>query len=274
MNGRMPRLTYTPPADLYHSALRPPEIYESSQVNASLQVYAFRPAPPNIGGLFHQTLLRDWIASQYQELQLAGPPTFHSWMIVGADSAQFCQFGEAAWQPKPRMRLLIEAQGAAAIVDAQAQSPEAWTVASQSFQMLIATLRVETGSGDTGGRRPTSATSALAGLYVGVKPKFVSAIGPGIGAGSGGFVQAQHLYLFSDDGRVYRAYDDIPIAGDHPGDFDFDEAAVADPVNSGRYSIRGRKLTLQMGERLDEVIVVALQQPGRLTIENVDYHRE
>ena len=72
MNGRMPRLTYTPPADLYHSALRPPEIYESSQVNASLQVYAFRPTPPNIGSLSHQTLLRDWIAPQYQELQLAG----------------------------------------------------------------------------------------------------------------------------------------------------------------------------------------------------------
>jgi len=42
----VPRLKYTPPSDLYHSALRPPEVYESTRVNASLQVYDFQEAPP------------------------------------------------------------------------------------------------------------------------------------------------------------------------------------------------------------------------------------
>src|SRR5437867_345543 len=37
-----PRLRLVPPADLYHSALGPPENYESTKINASLQVYAFR----------------------------------------------------------------------------------------------------------------------------------------------------------------------------------------------------------------------------------------
>ncbi len=161
--------------------------------------------------------------------------------------------------------MLILSGGFAAVLDAQAQTPQAWGIAQRSFQMFMTSLRVER---DAGASRPTAtaASRKLAGSYVGVKPKFVSAIGPGIGAGSGGFVDARHIYLFSDDGRVYRAYDQI---GDE-SDFDFDGAAVSDPVNSGHYAIAGKQLTLQMGERLDEEIVVAMPNRGRLIIEGVD----
>ncbi len=48
---------------------------------------------------------------------------------------------------------------------------------------------------------------AVAGLYMGTKSKFmVNLNGP---VGSGTFVQALHFYLFSADGRVYRAYDGV-----------------------------------------------------------------
>jgi len=270
---RLPRLRYDPPADLLHSALGPPENYESTRINASLQIYAFRAAASDVPGRFRQTLLREWIAPQYQEAQLASPPVFGTLQVPGAEGAYYAQFAEASFggMARPRLRLLVVARGAAAIVDAQAASPQAWQVAQASFNALIATLRVDDGGATAGAVTPAS--RALAGLYVGMKPKFVSAIGPGIGAGSGGFVQAVHLYLFSEDGRVYRAYDDIRAPGGDVRRFDFDAAEQADPVNSGHYVVQGTRLTVTMGERSEETINVVLREDGRLTIETVEYAR-
>jgi len=268
-----PRLRYEPPADLLHSALGPPENYESTRINASLQIYVFRPAGSDVGGRFRQTLLREWIAPQYQEAQLASPPVFGALSVPGAEAAYSAQFAEASFGvARPRVRLLIVARGAAAIVDAQAASPQAWQVAQASFDALIATLRVDEGGATA--RAVTPASRALAGLYVGMKQKFVSAIGPGIGAGSGGFVQAMHLYLLSEDGRVYRAYDDIRTPGGDIRRFDFDAAEQADPVNSGHYAVQGARLILTMGERGEETMNVPLRQDGRLTIETVEYTRQ
>ena len=44
MQSELPRLKYDAPEQLLHSALRPPEVYESTLVNASIHVYSFRPA--------------------------------------------------------------------------------------------------------------------------------------------------------------------------------------------------------------------------------------
>jgi hypothetical protein len=267
-----PRLRFEPPPDLYHSALRPPDNYESTRINASLQVYPFRVAPGDVMARFRQTLLRDWIAPQYQEARLTSPPTFGPLTIPGAQGAAYAQFGEATpfGTSTPRLRLLIVASGSAALIDARAASPQAWPTAMQSFNALIGTLRVETGS-SAGNVTPD--TRAFAGLYVGTKPKFVSAIGTGVGAGSGGFVPALHMYLFSEDSRVYRAYDEIRAPGGDIRRFDFDAAEQADPVNSGRYVIRGDQLMITMGERRDETIAVTIRRPGQLTIATVDYTR-
>ena len=271
----MPRLKYEPPADLFHSALRPPEVYESTLINASIHIYDFRSAAPDVVTHFRQTLLREWIAPQYQEAQLTGPPSFGALMVAGADVAQSAQFVEAlpfGGMPRPRMRILVTSGGSAAIVDAQAFSLQAWNVALPSFQALMATLHVETGAGVAAGATP--AYRAIAGLYVGVKPKFVSAIGPGFAAGSGGHVNALHMYLFSENGRIYRAYDGLRTPDGDIHRFDFDEAEVADPVNSGRYTIEGGQIVIRMGERGEETIVVPMPRGGRLTIETVEYHRQ
>jgi hypothetical protein len=272
-----PRLKYEAPAQLFHSALTPPEVYESTVVNASIHIYRFRPASRDIVPRFQQTLLREWIAPQYQEAQLAGPPSFGALTIAGADVAQVAQFVEAVpfgGLPRPRMRVLIVSGGAAAMVDAQAISLQAWNAALPSFQSFMATLHVDTGSGSTlDASPPTPASRALAGLYVGAKPKFISAIGPGFGAGSGGFVNALHMYLFSENGRVYRAYDGVQAPGGDIGRFDFDEAEMVDPVNSGRYTIDGGQITLRIGERHEETIVVPMPRDGRLTIGTVEYRR-
>ena len=222
-------------------------------------------------------MLREWIAAQYQEIQLLEPPAFGLRSIAGADAVHYAQFAERAsfgGVPRARLRVLIIARGFAAMLDAQAQSPQAWNVACPSFQALLSTLRVDSGSRPTRPDVPAAATTRFAGLYVGVKPKFVSAIGPRIEAGSGGFVPAKHMYLFSEDGRVYRAYDDVPAPGGDVRRFDFDQAAAADPVNSGRYAITGNELVIRTGERLDEVTVASLEQTGRVTIAAVTYFRQ
>ena len=269
-----PRLRFVPPADLYHSALGPPDNYESTRVNASLQVYGFRPVSGDVVARFRQTLSRELIAPQYQELQLASAPVFSGISIPGADAAYFAQFGEASsfgGMVKPRVRLLIVARGAVAVVDAQAASLQAWQVALPSFNALIATLHVDSAASVTSPATP--ATRALAGLYVGIKQKFVSAFGVGVGAGSGGFVPALYMYLLSENGRVYRAYDDIMAPGGDIRRFDFDAAEQADPVNSGHFVVQGDQLLMTLGERSDEKIAVPLRQPRHLTIGTVDYTR-
>jgi hypothetical protein len=108
---------------------------------------------------------------------------------------------------------------------------------------------------------------------VGIKQKCVSAVRVGVGAGSGGFVPALHMYLLSENGRVYRAYDDIMAPGGDIRRFDFDAAEQADPVNSGHFVVQGDQLLMTPGERSDEKIAVSLRQPGHLTIGTVDYTR-
>ena len=118
--------------------------------------------------------------------------------------------------------------------------------------------------------RPAGAK--IAGLYVGTKPKYIVDLnGP---VGSGTHVPALHYYLFSADGRVYRAYDTLAVPGGDVRRFDFNAAQRADPVNSGRYTVKGNQLTIQMGDQQPETIITAAPQDNRITIETVLYVRQ
>jgi hypothetical protein len=66
-------LRYDPPPNFYHSAITPPEDYSSTEFNAAVQVYPFRPFDGNIEQTFHKTLLHEWIDPRYQETNVAGP---------------------------------------------------------------------------------------------------------------------------------------------------------------------------------------------------------
>jgi hypothetical protein len=85
---------------------------------------------------------------------------------------------------------------------------------------------------------------------------------------------ALHYYLFSADGRVYRAYDKVDVPGRDISRFDFDAAERSDPVNSGRYTVDGGKLFIQMGRDLPETLVVPVPEKGMLTIDTVVYRRQ
>ncbi len=271
----VPELRYQPPPGFYRSAITPPEDYAASEFNAGLQVYPFRPFSGDIEQAFRRSLLREWIDPRFQETNLAAAPEFRPLAIAGARTAMSARFAEnIAGVPKQRMRMLIVAGNAAAILDASAANMTTWQRALPALNAMAATLRVETGApppktagaGGAEGR-------AIAGLYMGTKSKYVVDLNRPAGYGS--HVMALHYYLFSADGRVYRAYDDIRVPGGDIGRFDFEAARRADPVNSGRYAVQGNELHLRMGDgQPPETIVIANPRGGRLTINSVLYVRQ
>ena len=119
---------------------------------------------------------------------------------------------------------------------------------------------------------PGAAGAGVAGLYMGTKPKYVVDLNLPVGLGR--HVPALHYYLFSAEGRVYRAYDQLEVPGGDISAFDFNAAQRADPVNSGRYTVKGGQLIIQFGGQPPETIVTAVPERNRVTIETVRYVRQ
>lgn len=269
-----PELNYDAPQGFYRSATTPPEDYSANDVNAGLQVYPFRPAGGDVEQAFRRTLLRDWIDPRFREANVASTPEFRAASVPGASSVVTARFTEnVAGMTRQRQRVLIVAGNAAAILDAWAASPAAWQELLPRLNAMWPTLRV-----DTAQAAPPAAAGAdprlraVAGLYAGIKTNYIPNLMGGVGSGS--HVPTPHYYLFSADGRVYRAYDGIaaPLGAER---FDFRAAARSDPVNSGTYGVEGGGLRLRMGSGSSaETIVAPLPRGGRVTIHSVEYTRQ
>jgi hypothetical protein len=270
----LPALQYAPPPNFYRSAIAPPEDYSAKEFNAGLQVYPFRPFSGSIEQMFRRTLLREWIEPRFQEANVAAPPEFRPVSIAGAQAAFTARFVEsvAGGMPRQRLRMVIVAGNAAAIVDASASSMETWQRALPALNAMSGTLRVAAGTPQPDiGKSPAPGSRAVAGLYMGTKPKYVVDLNRSVG--SGAHVQAPHYYLFSA-GRVYRAYDELKVPGGDAGRFDFDAAQRADPDNSGRYTVEGERLHILIGGKSPETIAATALQRGRVTIDSVVYVRQ
>ena len=138
----LPVLQYNPPANFYKGASTNPEEYSSTEVNASVQVYPFRPFTGNIQVAWQQTLLRDWIDSRYRETNVATQPVFSSDVIPGAQAVLIARFVEnAGGLPREHSRLVIVAGGAAAIVDLSANSAVSWQRAGPAMTTMLASIR-------------------------------------------------------------------------------------------------------------------------------------
>jgi len=265
----LPVLRYTPPSNVYKSGASSPEDYSFNGFNASLQIYPFRPFTGDIQRTFRATLLRDWITPMHREERLGGQPTFKPVNVPGAQFALAAQFVDSpVGLPKPHLRLLIVAGGQAAMVDASAGTAQSWQSALPALNAMAATLRVEAQ------RAPPplspAAGNAVAGLYQGMKQKYMASMNNIIGH-NGYYTTALHYYLFSADGRVYCAYDKLEVAG---GRFDFDAAERRDAMNSGRYTVDGDKLIIQMGGPSPQTIVTGVPRDGTVTINTVLYKRQ
>lgn len=268
---QVPVLRYTPPANTFRQALATPEDYSFNGFNASVQFYPFRPFSGNIQQLFQTTLLRDWVSPLHQEENVGGPPTFQTLAVPGAQLVLTATFFEnIAGLPKPHMRIVIVAGNQAAIVDASAGAMQSWQQAVPYLNAMAASFRVEAGHAPP----PLSEATGrgIAGLYMGFKAKYMATMYNVIG--SGYYTQALHYYLFSPNGRVYRAYDKLPVPGGNAALFDFDAAERRDPDNSGRYTVAGANLIIQIGGAAPEQIVAPVPQNGTLTINGVPYKRQ
>ena len=110
---------------------------------------------------------------------------------------------------------------------------------------------------------------SIAGLYQGIKQKYMATMYNVIG--SGYYTNALHLYLFSPDGRFCSAYDqlDVPATG-----FNFDAAERNDPDNCGHYTIEAGKLILRTAGANPETIVAEAPADGTLVIGSVTYTKQ
>jgi len=261
---------YTPPTNGFRQGIQA-EDYAFNGTNASVQVYQFRTFTGNVVQSFQTTLLRDWISLMHQEENVAGRPTFQRIEIPGADLAIGASFSEnRVGLARPHMRMLIIAGNEAAIVDASAATVQSWQVAVPALNQMARTLRVDTT------KAPAALTHAagrgVAGLYMGVKPKYMATMYNVIG--SGYYQSALHFYLFSADGRVCRAYDKLELPGGSISRFDFDAAERFDPMNSGRYTVDGEKIIITMHGETREKIVTDAPQDGQVTINTISYTRK
>ena len=258
-------LRYTPPANVFRSSVPPVDNYAFNGFNAQVQVYEFRQFTGDIAQAFQRTLLREWISPMYQEENVAGPPNFQRTVLPGADLVLTAGFSEnRVGLPRPHLRMLIVAGSEAAIVDASAGTVQSWQQAVPALNQMAGTLRVEKG------HAPAPLTAAagrgIAGLYMGIKPKYMATMVNV--TGSGYWQNAAHYYLFSADGRVYRAYDQLEAPG---GRFDFDAAEHRDAMNSGRYTVDNGKLVIMMKGDDRERIVADVPKDGTLVINTIPY---
>ncbi|MEP7325002.1 MAG: hypothetical protein ABI836_03560 [Gemmatimonadota bacterium] len=267
----IPLLRYQPPASWYRSVVPNPESYSSNEANAGVQVYWFRPINGDIQQLLQEDLLKRWIDPQFQESNVAAQPIFSRDSIPGAEAVHSVQFIEnVAGVMHQHVRTILVARGYAAIMDAQAATPESWMRSGPTLQAMYRSLRVESAAAPPSvANGPGPLGRQIAGLYMGTKPKYV--VNLNRPAGYGDHRLALHYYLFSADGHVYRCYDNAPDL-QH---FNFDLAAQEDPVNSGRYTVSNGQLFMLFGsgEQAEE-ITVPLPRGGQVTIETVLYQRQ
>lgn len=259
-------LQYTPPQGAFRSSLG--ESYQINGTNAQVQVYQFEPFSGDITQAFQRTLLRQKISPMMQEENVAGAPKFQKLGMPGADYVITAAFNEnRVGIARPHLRMLIVAGKEAAIVDATAGTPQGWQAAAPALNKMAASMRVQTEAPPT----PLTAQAAngIAGLYQGVKPKYMATMVNV--TGSGYYTQALHFYLLSPDGQVYRAYDKLETPG---GRFDFAGAGRRDPVNIGRYTVEGGKLVIRINKMNPEKIVTDLPKDGKLVIYSVAYERQ
>jgi len=259
-------LRYTPPANSFKSALGADD-YQINGTNASVQIYQFRPFTGDIRHQFTATRLREWVDPMHREENIAGTGSMQNIAVPGADFAIVASFNEnRVGLARPHNRMLIVKGNEAALVDASAGTLQGWQQAMPRLNQMASSFKVE--GAPQAAPLSIEAGNAVAGLYQGMKAKYTATMQNVTGYSS--YQTALHYYVFSANGRVYRAYDKLEAPG---GRFDFDAAERRDPQNSGRYTVSNGKLVIKMkGD--NQPIVTDAPKGGKLTIYDVGYQKQ
>jgi hypothetical protein len=251
--------------------------FVSSQVDAVLDIYPFRPLPPNLTGQFRQSLFRDLIVTELREQRYGSAPGFDLVSVPGADSAVLAGFVEDYWgTARNHLRLAVFRGGSVALVDYNASNPDAYQRNLASLQgvlrSLSVTARAATAAAVMPGR-PIPGGADLRGLYTASVQYFYPSMSGSVGSGS--WQLRTQFYLLAADGRLYRGYD-VPNAPN--GDiarFDFDDARLRDPQNSGTYSVSGTRVLIRMGDpNVPDEITATRIGADQLEINQVRFQRQ
>lgn len=248
--------------------------FVSSQVDATLDIYPFQAIP---AGQFRQSFFRDLIVAELREQRLGSAPGFDLIGVPGADSAVLVGFVEDYWgTPRNHLRLAVFRGGSVALVDYSAANPDSYQRNLPALQGVVQSLSVTTQSAAATTVTPGRAIpggAELRGLYTASVQYFYPNMSGSVGSGS--WRLRTQFYLLAADGRLYRGYD-LPNAPN--GDiarFDYADARLRDPQNSGTFAVSGNRVLLRMGDpNVPDEITATRLSIDELEINGVRFKRQ
>ena len=239
----LPLLDFVPPQGFTGSLGKDPSTHVSKNGDAIVTVYPFRRLNGPFAEQFRRTLLREVLQHDSQEARLAGAPEIQALAVPGAEAAMFARFVEDRFgTARYRLRLAIYSAGAVALVDYNANGPQAYQQNWPAVAAVLDSLKVGAAKEFAQpGAKP--APRGADGLYLGSTRRYVMRIG---GApGSGDWQVAQRFYLLSADGRFHRGYDLPSVPGGDVRRFDYAKAQREDAANTGTFTVSGKRVTLR-----------------------------
>jgi hypothetical protein len=263
----LPVLHFNPPQGFTGSLGKDPSAHVSMNGDATLNIYPFRRLNGPFEEQFRRTRLRELLVQDSQEAQLAGPVEIQKLAVPGAEAALFARFTENRFgTTRYRLRLGVYSAGAVALVDYNANGPDAYQRNWPAVAAALDSLKV-------GAPEPTTAskptpTGGASGLYMASTRRFVMRIGGP--PGSGDWEIATRFYLLSADGRFHRGYGLPSVPGGDVRAFDYAKAEREDAANTGTYTLKGGRLVLRSrtGDTVEGTVAGA-----ELAIDNTTFKR-
>lgn len=272
----LPELRFEPPNGFTGSLGRDPSAHVSMSGDATVNVYPFRRLNGPFAEQFRRTLLRELVVQDSQEGSLAGPPAIEAVAVPGAEAAMYAKFIENRFgAARYRLRVAIFSAGAVALVDYNANGPEAYQRNWPALAGVLDSLKV--GAPPAVAAAPASAprqSGAKAGgggadgLFLASTRRYVLSLGGSPGSGS--WEIATRFYLLSPDGRFHRGYGLPSVPGGDVRTFDYAKAGREDAPNTGTYTVEGRRVLLRT--RSGETVEGSLAR-GELAIENMTFKK-
>jgi hypothetical protein len=256
----LPVLQFNPPQGFTGSLGKDPSAHVSMKGDATVNIYPFRRLAGPFEEQFRRTRLRELLLQDGQEVQVAGPVEIQKLPVPGAEAALFARFAENRFgTTRYRLRVGIYSAGAVALVDYNANGPEAYQRNWPAVAAVLDSLKVGGAPKAPAASKPSppAASGGVPGLYLASTRRFVMRIGGP--PGSGEWEIATRFYLLSPDGRFHRGYGLPSVPGGDVRAFDYAKAEREDAANTGTYTLKGGRLLVRSrsGDTLEGTIAGA-----------------
>ena len=217
----LPVLQFDPPQGFTGSLGKDPSAHVSMKGDATVNIVSVSPPERSVRrAVPPYAACASSLVQDSQEAQLAGQVEIQKLAVPGAEAAMFARFAENRFgATRYRLRVAIYSAGAVALVDYNANGPEAYQRNWPAVAAVLDSLKV-----DERRRAPRRRQTALRapvhrGLYLASTRRFVMRIGGP--PGSGDWEIATRFYLLSADGRFHRGYGLPSVPGGDVRTFDY-----------------------------------------------------